>query len=72
VLIQRDAEAMDRHFQVSGELIAKSLELAETTAIHVLGEPGPVMRQVVTRNAEAGIAVSVQPRRMGGLDRLAA
>ncbi|MGH2444594.1 MAG: antibiotic biosynthesis monooxygenase [Candidatus Limnocylindria bacterium] len=72
VLIQRDSAAMDRHFQVSGELIGKSLELAETTAIYALGEPGPVLRQVLTRNAEAGIPVSIRPRRMGGLDRLAA
>jgi quinol monooxygenase YgiN len=72
VLIQQDAAAMDRHFEISGELIGKSLALAETTGIYSLGEPGPVLRKVLAANADAGVAVTVQPRHMAGLVRLAA
>lgn len=72
VLIEEDAAAMDRHFQVSGELIGRSLELAETTAILALGQPGPVLSQVLDRNAGAGVAITVLPRPMDGILRVAA
>jgi hypothetical protein len=72
VLVQRDADAMDRHFQVSGELIGRSLALAPTTAIYAFGEPGPILQRVLASNAADGVPVSVQSRRIGGLTRLAA
>lgn len=72
VLIERDAAAMERHFQLSGELIARSLALAPTTDIVALGEPGPILSDVLAQNAEAGVRVRVQPRQMNGLVRLAA
>ena len=72
LLIQRDAEAMDRHFQVSGELIGKSLEVAKTTDITVLGQPGPILSQVLAANAAEGVRVSVLPRLMNGVVRIAA
>lgn len=72
VLVQRDAAAMDRHFQISGELIGQSLEVAPTTEITVLGEPGPILSQVLTANAAEGVTVRVQPRQLNGLVRVAA
>lgn len=72
VLVVRDADAMDRHFQVSGELIGASLELARTDAILALGEPGPILSQVLARNAAEGVHVRVNPRLMNGLVRQAA
>lgn len=72
VLVQRDAAAMDRHFQISGELIGKSLEAAPTTDITVLGEPGPILSQVLAKNAAEGVNVRVQPRQLNGLVRVAA
>ena len=69
VLIERDAEAMERHFQISGELIGKSLALAETTDITVLGQPGPILSDVLAKNAAQGVRVQVQPRQMNGLVR---
>lgn len=72
VLVVRDAAAMDRHFQVSGELIGRSLELAKTDGIIALGEPGPILSQVLANNAAEGVRVRVQPRLMNGLVRLAA
>ena len=72
LLVLRDAAAMDRHFQISGELIGKSLEVAQTTDITVLGEPGPILSQVLAANAAEGVNVRVLPRQMNGLVRIAA
>lgn len=72
LLVQRDAAAMDRHFQISGELIGKSLEVAETTDITVLGEPGPILSGVLAANAAEGVNVRVLPRQLNGLVRIAA
>ena len=72
LLLLRDAAAMDRHFQISGELIGKSLEVAQTTDITVLGEPGPILSQVLAANAAEGVNVRVLPRQMNGLVRIAA
>lgn len=69
ILVEEDAEAMDEHFRISGGLIGRALEAAPTTAIHAIGEPGPVLRQVLQANTEAGVPVSVRPRRVADWGR---
>jgi quinol monooxygenase YgiN len=71
VVVQRDAEAMDTHMQRSSDLIARSLQIAETTSIRTLGTPGPILGQVLERNAEAGVPVEVQAVQLAGFSRAA-
>lgn len=72
VLLHPDAESMDYHLQVTSDKIGEGLELAPVRSIQILGTPGPVLQEVLRRNAEAGVSVSVSPRHLGGLSRVAA
>ncbi len=57
VHVHRNAESMDRHMQIAGDLVSAGVSLAPTTGIAVFGEPGPVATTAMTRNAEAGVPV---------------
>lgn len=72
VLVHPDAESMDYHLQVTGDKIGEGLELAPVESIQIYGTPGPVLQQVLQRNEEAGVTVTVSPRNLGGLSRTAA
>jgi hypothetical protein len=57
VHVHSSAESMDRHMQLAGGLVSAGTSLAPTTSIAVFGEPGPMARTAMARNAEAGVPV---------------
>ena len=65
-----DADAADTHFQLTGELIARGLEITRTARIEVFGRPGPLLRQVVEGNAAAGVPIRILDEQPGGFSRL--
>ena len=70
VFVFRDAAAADRHMQLAGELIARGLEITETSRLEVYGgNPGPVLGAVLTANADAGVPVSIKALALGGFSR---
>ena len=72
LLLHPDAESMDFHLQLTGDKIGEGLELAPVESIQIYGSPGPVLKEVLRRNQEAGVSVSVTPRHLGGFSRSAA
>ena len=69
VQVHTDAQSAERHFEVAGEHIHRLIDLVDTVAIHVFGEPGPRLRQALEANAAAGALVSVKPAAVGGFLR---
>jgi hypothetical protein len=69
VQVHTDADSADNHFVVAGERIHQGLGLADTLAVEVYGEPGPVMRKVLDENAAAGVNVTIRPASLAGFLR---
>jgi hypothetical protein len=69
VQVHPDAASADNHLRIAGEHIGRGVELTETVAITVYGEPGPAVRQALEHNAEAGATVTVKPARLAGFLR---
>jgi hypothetical protein len=64
--VHPDAESADQHVQLAHEWIGTGIELAPTVAIEVYGSPGPVLRQAIQANADAGAAVTVWDEPLAG------
>ena len=64
-----DAEAMDAQLQGSGERSQKTYEFVEPLRMEICGTPGASTLEMMNRLAEKGIAVSVNPRFIGGFIR---
>jgi hypothetical protein len=71
VLIHPDADSMDFHLRVAGDLIGEGLALAPTGSIQVYGTPSPMLQEVLRRNAESGVPVSITTHHLGGFTRCA-
>lgn len=69
VQVHPDAQSAERHFEVAGEHIHRAIDLVDTIAIDVFGEPGPRLRQALDANAAAGAIVSVKPAAVAGFLR---
>jgi hypothetical protein len=69
VQVHPDAESADSHLQLAGEHISRGVELAETVAITVYGDPGPAVRHALEHNAAAGATITVKPARLAGFLR---
>ena len=69
VQVHPDAASADRHLQAAAEHIGRGIELTETVAITVYGEPGPALCDALRRNAEAGAAVTIRPTGLAGFVR---
>ena len=67
--VHPDAESADSHLQLAGEHIGRGVELTETVAITVYGDPGPAVRHALERNAAAGATITVKPARLAGFLR---
>jgi hypothetical protein len=69
VQVHPDAKSVERHFEVAGEHIHRAIDLVDTIAIDVFGEPGPRLRQALDANEAAGAIVSVKPAAVAGFLR---
>ena len=69
--IHPDAESAEFHMQVAHPAIGRALELVDTLAVDVYGQPGPILQQALDANAAAGAVVKVRPARLGGFLRCA-
>lgn len=66
-----DADAAERHLRLVAPLVFEASTLVRNLGIEVYGEPGPVLREAIDRNAAAGVTVVVQPRPVAGFSRSA-
>jgi hypothetical protein len=69
VQVHPDAASADRHLQAAAEHIGRGIELTETVAVTVYGEPGPALREALRHNAESGAVVTVMPTGLAGFVR---
>ncbi len=69
VQIHPDADSMKVHLQVAGDRIGEAVALAPTTGIEVHGTPGTAVQEVLRRNAESGVPVSVKAQHVAGFTR---
>jgi hypothetical protein len=69
VQVHADAASMDAYLPLVEGKLAQALSLLETRRIEVFGTPGPVVANVLERNAEHGVAVTVTPGHLAGFSR---
>jgi hypothetical protein len=72
VQVHPNAESMDNHLRVSGELIKSVFDYAETASIEVYGTPGPAARMLLEQNRAQGVPVVIQEIALGGFARAVA
>jgi hypothetical protein len=71
VQIHPDADSMAFHMEVVAERAAAAYSetVAETANIQVFGTPGDAVLEVLTRQAGAGVPLTVKPLHLGGFTR---
>jgi len=69
VQVHADAASMDAYLPLVEGKIAEALTILETRRIEVFGTPGPVVADVLARNAEHGVDVTVTPGHLTGFSR---
>lgn len=69
VQVHADAASMDAYLPLVEGKIEEALNVLETRRIEVFGTPGPVVADVLERNAEQGVEVMVTPGHLTGFSR---
>jgi hypothetical protein len=72
VQIHPDAASMEFHMGVVAERAARAYAetLEATTSVQVYGEPSDAVLEMLTRQAGAGVAMTIKRQHLGGFTRL--
>jgi hypothetical protein len=54
---------------VAGEKIHRAFDVVDNDSVEVFGTPGEATRQLLEQIQASGVRVTVNPNRLGGLDR---
>jgi hypothetical protein len=71
VQVHPDAASMEFHMEVVAERAAQAYSetLEATTSIQVYGEPSPAVLEMLSRQAGAGVPMTVKRHHLGGFTR---
>ena len=72
VQVHPDAASMEFHTEVVAERAARAYAetLEATTSIQVYGEPSDAVLEMLTRQAGAGVPMTIKPHHIGGFSRI--
>ena len=70
--VHPDAASMEFHTEVVAERAARAYAetLEATTSIQVYGEPSNAVLEMLTRQAGAGVPMTIKPHHIGGFSRI--
>jgi quinol monooxygenase YgiN len=71
VQIHADADAMDAHLEIAGDMIRQAFELVDNHSVRVYGNPGAGARALLEHLTQASVDVRVSPELLGGFARFA-